>query len=184
MMLDLILFLKSVPLFRAASFEDIARIADKTQPVALAKGETLFSEGESVTHIYVVIRSGSIELSRRGLAVEIMQAGTSMGEHAILGDTHYEVSARAASESLLLRFPAHLFADLVAEHPESLGPVVGDLVRRVNMLHGRLAETRVAPVSSRPSIRQLRTRRRQSTDRTDGDGLTGPAHATFVQTSN
>jgi CRP-like cAMP-binding protein len=147
MMLDLILFLKSVPLFRAASFEDIARIAEKTQTVAVAKGEALFSEGESVTHIYVV-RSGSIELSRDGSVVEIMQAGTSMGEHAVIGDTHHEVSARAASESLLLRFPAQLFADLVAEHPESLGPVVGDLVRRVNMLHGRLAETRGSPQSA------------------------------------
>jgi CRP-like cAMP-binding protein/HEAT repeat protein len=147
MMLDLILFLNSVPLFRAASFEDIARIAEKTQTVAVAKGEALFSEGESVTHIYVV-RSGSIELSRDGSVVEIMQAGTSMGEHAVIGDTHHEVSARAASESLLLRFPAQLFADLVAEHPESLGPVVGDLVRRVNMLHGRLAETRGSPQSA------------------------------------
>ena len=34
-MLDLILFLKSVPLFREMSFEDIARIAGKTETVAV-----------------------------------------------------------------------------------------------------------------------------------------------------
>ena len=43
--------------FRAVSFEDIARIADKTETVAAAQGEVLFGGGESITHVYVV-RSG------------------------------------------------------------------------------------------------------------------------------
>jgi CRP-like cAMP-binding protein len=142
-MLDLVLFLKSVPLFRAVSFEDIARIADKTETVAVAQGEVLFEGGEGITHVYVV-RSGSIELSRDGMVVEIMKAGASMGVHAILGDARHEVSARATAESLLLRFPVSIISDLVAEHPQSLGPVVGDLVRRVNLLHARLAESRTS----------------------------------------
>ena len=70
-----------------------------------------------------------------------MKAGASVGEHAIFGDTRHEVSARAAADSLLLRFPVSIISDLVAEHPQSLGPVVGDLVRRVNLLHARLAES-------------------------------------------
>ena len=139
-MLDLVLFLKSVSLFRAVSFEDIARIADKTETVAVAQGDVLFDGGESITHVYIV-RSGSIELSRDGMTVEIMKAGASVGEHAIFGDARHEVSARAAAESLLLRFPVSIVSDLVAENPQSLGPVVGDLVRRVNLLHARLAES-------------------------------------------
>ncbi len=149
-MLDLVLFLKSVPLFREVSFEDIARIVDKTETVAVAQGEVLFDGGESITHIYIV-RSGSIELYRGGMTVEIMVAGASVGEHAIFGDARHEVSARAAVESLLLRFPVSIISDLVAENPQSLGPMVGDLMRRVNLLHARLAESVRRPAGSQRS---------------------------------
>ena len=149
-MLDLVLFLKSVPLFREVSFEDIARIVDKTETVAVAQGEVVFDGGESITHIYIV-RSGSIELYRGGMTVEIMVAGASVGEHAIFGDARHEVSARAAVESLLLRFPVSIISDLFAENPQSLGPMVGDLMRRVNLLHARLAESVRRPAGSQRS---------------------------------
>ena len=149
-MLDLILFLKSVPLFREMSFEDIARIADKTETVAVAEGEVLFEGGESITHVHIV-RSGRIELSRDGMTVEIMVAGESVGEHAIFGNARQEVSARAAAESLLLRLPVSIISDLVAENPQSLGPVVGDLMRRVNLLHARLASLVRRPAGSQQS---------------------------------
>ena len=149
-MLDLVLFLKSVPLFREVSFEDIARVVSKTETVAAAPGDVLFHGGESITHIYIV-RSGSIELYRDGMTVEIMMAGASVGEHAIFGDARHEVTARAAVESLLLRFPASIISDLVAENPQSLGPMVGDLMRRVNLLHARLAESVRRPAGSQRS---------------------------------
>ena len=42
LMLNLVLFLKSVPLFRALSFEDIARVANMTETVPVAEEEVLF----------------------------------------------------------------------------------------------------------------------------------------------
>jgi Cyclic nucleotide-binding domain len=149
-MLDLIIFLKSVPLFREMSFEDVARIADKTERVAVAQGEVLFEGGESITHVHIV-RSGRIELYRDGMTVEVMVAGASVGEHAIFGNARQEVSARAATESLLLRLPVSIISDLVAENPQSLGPVVGDLMRRVNLLHARLASLVRRPAGSQQS---------------------------------
>lgn len=143
-MLDLVLFLKSVPLFRALSFEDIARVADKTETVSLPEGHVLFHAGESITHIHVV-RKASVELSKNGMIVDIMKAGTSIGEHAIFGHAQHEVSARAAADCLLLRFPVGVLADLVAEHPQSLGPITIDLIRRVHLLYACLAEMRGMP---------------------------------------
>jgi CRP-like cAMP-binding protein len=143
-MLDLVLFLKSVPLFRALSFEDIARIAEKTETVSIAEGQILFRTGEPITHVYVV-RSGSIELSSKGMIVDIMKTGTSIGEHAIFGHPQHEVSASASADCLLLRFPVGLLADLVAEHPQSLGPIASDLIRRVHLLYAYLAEMRKGP---------------------------------------
>ena len=158
-MLNLVLFLKSVPIFRALSFEDIARVADKTETVSLPEGEVLLHAGGPITHIHVV-RSGSIELSKNGMIVDIMKAGTSIGEHAIFGHTQYEISARAAAKGRertptraptaaddcsLLRFPVGVLADLVAEHPQSLGPIAIDLIRRVHLLYAYLAEMRGVP---------------------------------------
>lgn len=144
LMLNLVLFLKSVPLFRALSFEDIARVADKTETVSLPEGHVLFHAGESITHIHVV-RTASVELSKNGMIVDIMKAGTSIGEQAIFGHTQHEVSARAAADCLLLRFPVGVLADLVAEHPESLGPITIDLIRRVHLLYAYVAEMRGMP---------------------------------------
>lgn len=144
LMLNLVLFLKSVPIFRALSFEDMARVADKTETVSLPEGEVLLHAGDPITHIHVV-RSGSIELSKNGMIVDIMKAGTSIGEHAIFGHTQYEISARAADDCSLLRFPVGVLSDLVAEHPQSLGPIAIDLIRRVHLLYAYLAEMRGVP---------------------------------------
>ena len=143
-MLNLVLFLKSVPIFRALSFEDIARVADKTETFSLPEGEVLLHAGDPITHIHV-LRSGSVELSKNGMIVDLMKAGTSIGEHAIFGHTEYEISARAAADCSLLRFPVEVLADLVAEHPQSLGPIAVDLIRRVNLLYSYLAEMRGVP---------------------------------------
>jgi CRP-like cAMP-binding protein len=144
LMLNLVLFLKSVPLFRALSFEDIARVANMTETVSVAEGEVLFRSGESVTHIHVV-RTGSVELVRNGMIVDILKPGMSIGEYAIFGHPQHEVSAEASADCQLLRFPAGLLADIVAEHPHSLGPIAGDLIRRVHLLYTYLAEMRKIP---------------------------------------
>ena len=149
-MLDLILFLKSVPLFRALCFEDIARIAEKTETVSIPEGQALFEAGASITHVHV-LRAGKIELSSNGMIVDVLKAGTSIGEHAIFGHAEHEVFARAAEDCLLLRFPVGLLADVVAEHPQSLGPITSDLIRRLHKLYAYLAETRKVPGQS-PAI--------------------------------
>jgi CRP-like cAMP-binding protein len=149
LMLNLVLFLKSVPLFRALSFEDIARVANMTETVSVAEGEVLFRSGEPVTHIHVV-RSGSIELVRNGMIVDILKSGMSIGEYAIFGHPQHEVSAEASADCLLLRFPVGLLADIVAEHPHSLGPIAGDLIRRVHLLYTYLAEMRKIPAQDPP----------------------------------
>ena len=103
-----------------------------------------------MTHIHVV-RSGSIELVRNGMIVDILKTGMSIGEYAILGHPQHEVSAEASADGVLLRFPVGLLADIVAEHPHSLGPIAGDLIRRVHLLYTYLAEMRKIPAQD-PAI--------------------------------
>jgi hypothetical protein len=137
-MLDLILFLKTTPLFRSVPLEDIARVARLAEPVSKDQGETIADAQDPVRHVYVV-RNGAIELRLNDMAVEIAGPGASIGECAVFGEERHAVTFRAASPSLLLRFPISIIADLVAENPEVLGPLALDLSARLNRLRARLA---------------------------------------------
>lgn len=142
-MLDLLMFLKNVPLFHAFSFEDIARIAERADLRTLGTGEPLVAAGEDIRTIHVV-RSGTLELLMDGAVVELMMPGGVLGEAAVLGDARHELSARAASGTTLVSVPASIVADLVAERPEALKPVVRDVLFRLSTLYARLAAPRRA----------------------------------------
>lgn len=136
-MLDLALFLKTTPLFRAVRLEDIARVARLAEPVSKAEGETIAAAEDPVMHVYVV-RTGAVELRLNDMAVETAGPGACIGECAVLGEERHAATFRATSPSLLLRFPISIIADL-AENPEVLGPLAMDLSTRLNRLRARLA---------------------------------------------
>ncbi|QNT68689.1 Crp/Fnr family transcriptional regulator [Defluviicoccus vanus] len=137
-MLDLVLFLKTTPLFRAIPLEDIARIARLAEAVAAAEGEVLAEAEAPIRYVYV-IRSGTVALRFNDRTVEVVGPGASFGESAVFGEDRHAVAFRAASPSLLLRFPISMIADLVAENPEMLGPLAFDLSTRLNRLRTTLA---------------------------------------------
>jgi hypothetical protein len=89
-MLDLILFLKTTPLFRSVPLEDIARVARLAEPVSKDQGETIAEAQDPVRHVYVV-RNGAIELRLNDMAVEIAGPGASIGECAVFGEERHAV---------------------------------------------------------------------------------------------
>jgi len=140
-MLDLILFLKSVPLFRAMSLKDVARAANTAKPAAYAPGATILEEGERVTNI-LVLRSGIVELCVDGVVVEVLHRGHTFGETAIIGNPHSPNLARSAIAAELLWLPVSIVGDLIVEYPDALNPLAADLARRISALHNDLAESR------------------------------------------
>jgi CRP-like cAMP-binding protein len=138
-MLDLILFLKSVPLFQALTLEEIADLAERAETASLADGRVLFEAGEAVRH-FVVIRSGTVELRIHGVAIDTITSGASFGENCFLDDARHAVSGTAVTDLVVMRFHRAVIADLVAEHPLVLPLVLGEWQRRVARLYARLAE--------------------------------------------
>ena len=138
-MLDLILFLKSVPLFRALTLEEIADLAERAETASLPSGRVVFKAGEPVKH-FAVIRSGIVELSIHGVAVDTITRGASFGENAFLEDARHALSGIAVTDLVVLRFHRAVIADLVAEHPLVLPPVLDEWQQRVARLYARLAE--------------------------------------------
>ena len=143
-MLDLVLFLKTVPLFRVIPLEDIARVARIAESLTGEAGETIIEADHLIGHVYI-IRSGSADVQLNGRTAETIGAGTSFGETAVFGEERHAATVRAASSLSLLRFPISIITDLAAENPEILGPLALDLSHRLNHLRARLAGANGAP---------------------------------------
>lgn len=138
MMLDLVLFLKTTPLFSAVAMEDIARFARLAEPLPRAADEAIVEAHEPIRHVYV-IRSGTVDIGFAGRTVETLGPRQSFGESALFGEDRPAVSFRAASAALLLRFSVSIVSDLVAENPDVLGSLLLDIHLRLSALHGRMA---------------------------------------------
>lgn len=137
-MLDLVLFLKTTPLFRAVALEDIAGLARMAEAVTQDAGEKILEAHDLVRHVYV-IHSGEVELIHGPAVVETLGPRQTFGEAAILGEDRAALCCRAAAPTVLLRFPLSIIADLVAENPDVLASLLVDLQQRLTTLHGRLA---------------------------------------------
>jgi hypothetical protein len=150
-MLDLILFLKSVPLFQTLTLEEIADLAERAETVSLAAGQVVFEAGKPVKH-FAVIQSGTVELRIHGVAVDTITRGASFGEDAFLEDARHSVSGTALTDLVVLRFHRAVIADLVAEHPLVLPPVLGEWQQRLARLYARLAETAGQQPKQQPQL--------------------------------
>jgi len=148
-MLDLVLFLKTSSLFRAIPLEDIARVTRLGEPVAPGEGDWIARSGDPLHHIFIV-RSGTIEVRLDDAVVETLGRAACFGEGAVFGEDRHAASFRAGTPVLLLRFPASIIADLVAENPEALGLIAFDLSKRLNRLRGQLAAATASDMRSGP----------------------------------
>ena len=146
-MLDLILFLKTLPLFQALTLEEVGFLAERAETETPSAGTSLFEAGEPIRHLSV-IRAGTAELRIDGVPVDRIGAGAAFGETAFLEGASHPLSGVAATDMVVLRFHRALIADLVAEHPMALPPLLADWQRRLARLYGRLAE-QAAPAPAR-----------------------------------
>ena len=114
-------FLSRAPLFEGLSPEDLATMAKGTHELKLAKGETLFRQGDHCTGFYVLVY-GQIKLaisSPQGTekVVEIIQPGHSFGEAIMLLDKSYFIYAEALVDTLVLHVAKEtIYAELQKDY--------------------------------------------------------------------
>jgi MFS family permease len=86
--------LREVPMFRPLSLAAIDHLAGQLEPVALEDGEWLMREGERGDR-YVVVESGSLEISQGSVVINTVGRGDGVGEIALLRDVPRTASVRA-----------------------------------------------------------------------------------------
>ncbi|WP_350335382.1 patatin-like phospholipase family protein [Coralliovum pocilloporae] len=116
--------LKSVPLLKSLSDQDLAHVASKMTRIHLAASETLFRAGEAGDAIYI-LAAGSLgiyaednPLSRR--LVALTKPGETVGEMALITDEPRSATVIGIRDSTLFKLTRQNFERLVTLYPSIL----------------------------------------------------------------
>lgn len=134
--------LASCRLFDGLPSGDLDELAALARPVKLAKGATLFHEGEASRGFYIV-QTGVIVVSRvdmqgREQVIHRLQSGDSFAEASMTAPTGYPAQAVAPVASTVLLMPKPEFLAVLARRPELALRIMASMSRNVRALVDRL----------------------------------------------
>jgi diguanylate cyclase (GGDEF)-like protein len=156
---ELLALLKKAELFSGLIDDDLAFVADRVEPIELARGATLFAQGEKARRFFIV-RSGQIGIYRtdegsneRELARYV--AGDVLGDFDFAVGSAFDASARAYTDAELLAFPSGGLSmqDLAQERPDASARIY---LRSLSMISSRLRSTQRLISENAPWVRELR----------------------------
>lgn len=133
-LMEKVLFLRQVDLFRDLPGRDLAVIAEGTTEVEFGRGDRIFDEGDAgdalylVTHGRVAVLKG---VGERRKIVAILEERECFGEMAILTDEARSASVEAADAVRALAIRRQSFRDLVVRYPHVAFPIFEILARRL-----------------------------------------------------
>ena len=125
-----VLFLRGVSLFRSLSGEDLVRVAAIAEEITTPPDAWLMREGETGDALYLVVR-GRVSIEKGSRAVAELGARECVGELAILDAEPRSASARALGEVLSLRIAREPFLQLIDERPELARGILQILAQRL-----------------------------------------------------
>jgi CRP/FNR family transcriptional regulator len=126
---------KKTPLFAALDDETAMRLADSMTPIHLARGESVFEEGEQGDSLYVIV-TGKMKLARtsgdgRESLLSVLGPGEMFGELSLFDPGPRLTSGRAVGEAELLALGNADLRAFLAEHPEVAMMMLAGLARRL-----------------------------------------------------
>lgn len=127
--------LLNVPAFGGLPEDDMTRVAEIVQDRRYAKGELIFSDGDTADGFYVVAdgRVKIYKLSSEGKEqiLHIFGPGELFGEVPVFSGKVFPANAQAIAKSRLLFIPRTAFIDLITAHPSLALNMLAVLSRRL-----------------------------------------------------
>jgi CRP/FNR family transcriptional regulator, dissimilatory nitrate respiration regulator len=125
-------FILKIPLFSGSQARELLKISSMR---SVARGEIIFSEGDSGDGFYVVA-SGKIKIymsspEGKEKILHIFGPGQPVGEVPVFSGSRFPATAQALEASKLLFFPRDAFARLIETHPSLSMKMLGVLSRRL-----------------------------------------------------
>lgn len=132
-------FLRSVPLFRDLTSDDVLQLAEKVEQVEHAEGEVVFLAGDPGEELYFVVR-GKVAIVDGDVTLAEMGEREFFGELALLDHQARSADAVCREETSLLRLRGADLEELMARRPAAMREIVRVLARRLRATGRRVAE--------------------------------------------
>lgn len=144
--------LKRVPLFASLSESDLQNLAGLLRPKGIAKGESLFRQGDEGTALYIIMQ-GRIKISlSRGMekmTLAILGQGEFLGEMALLDGRPRSADAVALEDSRIYALNRQDFLSFLISKDNAVRAILSALSARLRKTDDLLAEMCFLSVSAR-----------------------------------
>jgi CRP/FNR family transcriptional regulator, dissimilatory nitrate respiration regulator len=145
--------LRSCPIFSGLPAGDLEAVAEFSQVKNLAKGQYLFSEGETVNGFYIV-RTGIVNVHRTAATgkeqvIHLFRAGESFAEAALVSATGYPANARAVEESQVILVPKSGMLHLLQRRPDLALRMLASMSMHLRTLVGAIEDMTLKDVETR-----------------------------------
>lgn len=107
--------LRALPIFSVLPAPALEGVARELEPVALARGTTLFHEGDPGDRYYAV-STGTLDITRRGVVIGSRSRGEGFGEIALVRNVPRTATVTAATDAHLYALRKDLFVRTVTGH--------------------------------------------------------------------
>lgn len=141
------------PLFANLDENEARALFDSMAQVDLAKGATLFREGEMGDQLFI-ITEGKIKLGRssgdgRENLLAVLGPGEMLGELSLFDPGPRTATATAVSDCVLRELPHRQLATWLESHPSVATPLLGALAQRLRRTDEALADLVFSDVPGR-----------------------------------
>ena len=130
-------FLSRLPLFQALSLDEISILDQYLGLLELAKGDTVFDEGESGEFVCFVV-NGELEVLKKSpggdsSTITKLGKGQTIGEMALIDELPRSATVRARSPSSLTVLSRKGFEELAGQSPEIAIKILKYLARSLSL---------------------------------------------------
>jgi CRP/FNR family cyclic AMP-dependent transcriptional regulator len=172
--------LTRVPIFAGLTEPELAFLAQRAVPRHFSAGETVFSEGEPCTGLYVV-ESGHVRIFKssaggREHVLSVEGPGSSVAELPVFDGGNYPASVSAIDEATLLFVSKQDFQSLCLAHPQVSLKVLRIVGARLRRLVGIIEELSFTTVRHRLAAFLVRLAGSSGKRSSEGIEITLPAN--------
>jgi CRP/FNR family transcriptional regulator, cyclic AMP receptor protein len=172
--------LTRVPIFSGLTETELAFLSQRVVPRRFSAGQTVFSEGQPCTGLYVV-ESGHVRIFKssaggREQVLSIDGPGSSVAELPVFDGGNYPASVTAIDDTILLFVSKQDFQALCLAHPQVALKVLRVVGARLRRLVGIIEELSFTTVRHRLAAFLLRLARTEGNRTPDGIEVTLPVN--------
>jgi CRP/FNR family transcriptional regulator, dissimilatory nitrate respiration regulator len=152
--------LRSTNLFQSLSEAQLDSLSARGRRLKLARGQTLFREGDKATGLFVVL-SGKVKVSkssRRGREqiLLLLGPGETVGEAAMFAGDTYPANSEALEATEVFSLPRGAFLEVIRAEPEVAMRLFGALSARMRSFASLIEYLSLREVSERLAAHLLR----------------------------